>query len=469
MTIEIDAADLGHSDNKEDRSLTYEVNPGGESDLKDILDKIKSVNDGLKSPKKRQPVNYNADPQTGGGYVIDKDILEKLQQIIATGKLNSMLFAHKYQDFNSLNDDATVRNSRDMAFGLTKLPIKENQVAQQFPTYPFMGVSQQHRIGHNVEQLPMTHLPYITSMPVLVMPTPLPNNIYNNELNSISVDSNMGYLTRQSPSLPFNIQSPFAQFFPVLIRDPLLTLMGGGGWSNFIQYGQSADVCNRKQKSAEETKLENDLTNNDSELKPEDDNDTLNMITNSREGRALKKRTASSKASLDNNLENLQKVKKIFSVKTTTPKPTKQTYIEEPEDTKTVNLDDGDLRFGDWTFFGHKKPSLPSPGFFINRLKVRRGGVAIAGPGGVATAGRGGTAIVGPGGLAYTQPGGLAVAGPHARVVALSPDSDLSSIVSRLQDQSAIDGSVPRLLETIPEGKVVAHGPVIYYHPNEQT
>lgn len=84
----------------------------------------------------------------------------------------------------------------------------------------------------------------------------------------------------------------------------------------------------------------------------------------------------------------------------------------------------------------------------------------------MATAGKGGAAIVGPGGLAYTQPGGLAVAGPSSRVVALTSDVDLSSIVTRLQQQqAATDGSVPRLLEAIPEGKIVAIGPTIYYHP----
>ncbi|XP_054264027.1 uncharacterized protein LOC128987286 isoform X2 [Macrosteles quadrilineatus] len=50
--------------------------------------------------------------------------------------------------------------------------------------------------------------------------------------------------------------------------------------------------------------------------------------------------------------------------------------------------------------------SSPSPKdtFFprFAKLKVRKGGVAIAGPGGIATAGSGGTAIVGPGGTAYT-------------------------------------------------------------------
>ena len=56
--------------------------------------------------------------------------------------------------------------------------------------------------------------------------------------------------------------------------------------------------------------------------------------------------------------------------------------------------------------FGPKQQSqtFKEGGIIIQRLKVRRGGIAIAGPGGVATAGSGGTAIVGPNGIAFTHP-----------------------------------------------------------------
>ncbi|CAG9785315.1 unnamed protein product [Diatraea saccharalis] len=423
---------------KEERSLIYEDDPGvevGGGNTKDIIEKIKAVNDGLKTPVKRPPVNYNTQPQTGGGYVIDKEILDKIQQIITAGKLNPMSLSHKYQESNNINNNdlGGPRNSRNMPFGL------------------------------NQRQIAMTSLPYMTSIPVIVMPTPS-NNMFNGDVNTI--DASGAYQTRQSPSLPFPFQWPLAPFFPILIKDPLLNFLGGGSWNNLIDYGQSADVCNRKQKS-----VENDNIDNESIIKNLEEN-LPSTVSNSRQARALKKRTISTKSSIENNLENLKKVKKYFSSQSTTKKPSRPSYIEEqPQDTKTVNSDDGDLRFpfGDFSWFGNKKPVVPSPGFIINRLKVRRGGVAIAGPGGVATAGRGGTAIVGPGGLAYTQPGGLAVAGPSARIIALSPDADLSSVVSRLQEQSATDGSVPRLLEAIPEGKVVATGPIIYYHPTEQT
>lgn len=63
------------------------------------------------------------------------------------------------------------------------------------------------------------------------------------------------------------------------------------------------------------------------------------------------------------------------------------------------------------------KQATEGGGLVIQRLRVRQGGIAIAGPGGVATAGSGGTAIVGPNGLAITHPRGLAIAGPGVSIL----------------------------------------------------
>lgn len=114
--------------------------------------------------------------------------------------------------------------------------------------------------------------------------------------------------------------------------------------------------------------------------------------------------------------------------------------------TKT-NTKQGEDKFLDKTNSGS--------GIFINRLKVRKGGVAIAGPGGIATAGSGGTAIVGPNGVAYTQPNGVAIAGPGSKVIAVDPGVDLNKFVQNLTRN---DGSTPRI------GRVVAIGPVVYYN-----
>lgn len=100
-------------------------------------------------------------------------------------------------------------------------------------------------------------------------------------------------------------------------------------------------------------------------------------------------------------------------------------------------------------------------GIFINRLKVRKGGIAIAGPGGIATAGSGGTAIVGPNGVAYTQPNGVAIAGPGSRVVAVDPSVDLNKFVQNLS-KGEKSGVLPRI------GRVVAIGPVVYYNRDDK-
>ncbi|KAJ8976890.1 hypothetical protein NQ317_016489 [Molorchus minor] len=101
-------------------------------------------------------------------------------------------------------------------------------------------------------------------------------------------------------------------------------------------------------------------------------------------------------------------------------------------------------------------------GIFIHKLKVRKGGVAIAGPGGIATAGSGGTAIVGPNGIAYTQPDSLAIAGSGTKVVAVDPSVNLGDLIS-----NSINNGGNTSSEAFPPsrvGRVVAVGPVVYYN-----
>lgn len=103
-----------------------------------------------------------------------------------------------------------------------------------------------------------------------------------------------------------------------------------------------------------------------------------------------------------------------------------------------------------------QKEALKQGGIIIQKLKVRKGGIAIAGPGGVATAGSGGTAIVGPGGYALTHPRSLTIAGPGAKVIAIPSNVDLKDALQRTN----LD------LQTFPrEGRIVATGPTVYYAP----
>ncbi|KAL5281988.1 hypothetical protein ACFFRR_005334 [Megaselia abdita] len=98
--------------------------------------------------------------------------------------------------------------------------------------------------------------------------------------------------------------------------------------------------------------------------------------------------------------------------------------------------------------------TLKDGGIIIQRLKVRKGGIAIAGPGGIATAGSGGTAIVGPGGFALTHPKSLTIAGPGAKILAYPSETDLKEILLNT-------GNGDELLNN---GKIVATGPAIYYN-----
>ncbi|KAH8406885.1 hypothetical protein KR222_010046, partial [Zaprionus bogoriensis] len=105
---------------------------------------------------------------------------------------------------------------------------------------------------------------------------------------------------------------------------------------------------------------------------------------------------------------------------------------------------------------GTQKQALREGGIIIQRLKVRKGGIAIAGPGGVATAGSGGTAIVGPGGYALTHPRSLTIAGPGAKVISIPAEVDLKDALQRTDVDAK---TIPR------EGRVVATGPTVYYAP----
>lgn len=97
-------------------------------------------------------------------------------------------------------------------------------------------------------------------------------------------------------------------------------------------------------------------------------------------------------------------------------------------------------------------------GIIIQKLKVRKGGIAIAGPGGIATAGSGGTAIVGPGGFALTHPKSLTIAGPGAKILAYPSETDLRDIL--------LNSNGDDLLHN---GKIVATGPAIYYNNGNES
>ncbi|KFB45827.1 AGAP006503-PA-like protein [Anopheles sinensis] len=105
---------------------------------------------------------------------------------------------------------------------------------------------------------------------------------------------------------------------------------------------------------------------------------------------------------------------------------------------------------GPFGIFGAKQADAGS-GLVIQRLRVRHGGIAIAGPGGVATAGSGGTAIVGPNGTAITHPRSLTIAGPGAKIYAVPETVDLANTINATKRSLPLDAVL------------VASGPVVYY------
>ncbi|XP_035789537.1 uncharacterized protein LOC118465416 isoform X3 [Anopheles albimanus] len=106
---------------------------------------------------------------------------------------------------------------------------------------------------------------------------------------------------------------------------------------------------------------------------------------------------------------------------------------------------------GPFGFLATKQADPSGTGVVIQRLRVRQGGIAIAGPGGVATAGSGGTAIVGPNGTAITHPRSLTIAGPGAKIYAVPESVDLAKTVQAQQRSLPLDAVL------------VASGPVVYY------
>ncbi|XP_062553426.1 uncharacterized protein LOC134218444 isoform X2 [Armigeres subalbatus] len=101
--------------------------------------------------------------------------------------------------------------------------------------------------------------------------------------------------------------------------------------------------------------------------------------------------------------------------------------------------------------FNRQTDPTANGGLVIQRLRVRHGGIAIAGPGGVATAGSGGTAIVGPNGTAITHPRSLTIAGPGAKIYAVPESVDLGRTINATKRSLPLDAVL------------VASGPVVYY------
>lgn len=209
----------------------------------------------------------------------------------------------------------------------------------------------------------------------------------------------------------------------------------------------------------------------------EEDDDDDEYIDTTKEGNR-KKATAETMRPISNYINNLYKnilvVPKLPSIKQFTSRISADKAIGQniTEDIRIYNpflkkkkkdresivsQEVNDKEKSPFGFFRPAEQALKEGGIVIQRLRVRKGGIAIAGPGGVATAGSGGTAIVGPGGIALTHPRSLAIAGPGARVFSVPENVDLKQFANASKGRSF----------RFPGATIVATGPVVYYNNGE--
>lgn len=287
---------------------------------------------------------------------------------------------------------------------------------------------------------------------------PAPPSIYPPQPNPPYMQSFSQYPSRSVPSLvdlpktrfayigpqySSRVEWPLAGYFPIVIKDPFLSMYNM--LTSMIEYGPEADVCKRT-KSFRQGRSRSLLSDNDESITRFDEAIAGKVLIMENGGwREIRK-----------NGNPLQMDRKMPEDVTTGEK-------EENRGEERKNKDDSQN-----TEVIMETGGNGNGGPFITRLMVRKGGVSIAGPGGIATAGSGGTAIVGPGGIAYTSPNGLAVVGPGGKVVGLPSGADLSVVASKVTaSDSNSEGSTPRFINIPSGGKVVATGPVVYFHPPE--
>lgn len=238
---------------------------------------------------------------------------------------------------------------------------------------------------------------------------------------------------------------PLQNIFPIIIKNPFQTMFNA--FTSLVEYGPEADVCKHTRDGRILKIDQKNEERNENSLQQQNPNEGIVIenieVTDDEES------TQSSENGLRNEKGIRDKSKKKRPLR-----PTRPPQIEEE-----VIMNQKGLFTSDNNKRQVNRQNIGG-GIFIQKLRVRKGGVAIAGPGGIATAGTGGTAIVGPNGYAYTHPDSLAIAGTGTKVIAVDPSIDLTKIVDESSSRSKTknDTNVSRF------GKIVAVGPVVYYN-----
>lgn len=171
--------------------------------------------------------------------------------------------------------------------------------------------------------------------------------------------------------------SPWADYFPILIKDPLQTMMNS--FSEIIEYGPAADICRHSTGNEDANRLDGEVSS-----------------------RSIRRIVGGGKVSAVRPEARRRLRRNAVAARAEEEKGALLNHVRPFKHTTTTAVPEPSKGFG-WTPDKEATEHNGDTGPQIKRLVVRRGGVAIAGPGGIATAGSGGTAIVGPGGSAYSN------------------------------------------------------------------
>lgn len=202
-------------------------------------------------------------------------------------------------------------------------------------------------------------------------------------INGLGIAGNSNIRRFYSDDSRIDWSSPWADYFPILIKDPFQTMMNS--FSEIIEYGPAADICRHIEMSHDSrSEVHPNDDDGDRNTRTIDDDKTVSIRPDAlKRSRRNTAGTSKDEENIKGVLNHVRPFRPHTTITTTSTEQPKLYHHWAPD--KQATEHNGDT------------------GPQIKRLVVRRGGVAIAGPGGIATAGSGGTAIVGPGGSAYSS------------------------------------------------------------------
>ncbi|VVC46114.1 Domain of unknown function DUF4774 [Cinara cedri] len=341
-----------HDDRADGEQPEYRTEPAATSTTENVLNRLKSI----------AHLRMAADTRVQGSPPMTREELEALRDLLDKN-------LRKYQNF----DDYSVRKrpNNDPYIG----QILQNLNGER----PHANHNSNNDNNKALEQLR-------GQMPIrrkiirhTVFSSPLQNGGDADQKRGVYPAGGDGASRIEWPS------SPWAEYFPILIKDPFQTVMNS--FSEIIEYGPAADICRHAATGVDD--------------RDGDSSNRMDRGARRRDGRSfgpesVPVRPDALKRSRRNTVAPAEEEKGVLQHVVNRPyKP--HGHGHATTTTETPKL------YQAWAPDKQATEHHGDTGPQIKRLVVRRGGVAIAGPGGIATAGSGGTAIVGPGGSAYSS------------------------------------------------------------------